>query len=304
MAYSPNADILYQFMKSFSSAKSDYKKYAELDILKENLCKIATLYRDYFGIGDLFVSYGESLIDEGDYAGGISVIRIAYDHFTQIANQTTTLIRLAECAFCAGNNEEGKTFLLTLCNKVDNYEESIKLNKLYEVWERYKPFIANELLGLANSKIQKPLSPEECTYSIDQISKSPKNEILELLSEHLNELSAGGKYLDLLSREEFYLFLADEFIEHINSDGIEHYLSCCSTHFPLLSDVFREIGADEALILLEMIKETIPNTTAKIEDAVMDIDFEKEEDFYYKKVEKRLLKQMCTYFLKNKENFK
>ena len=122
---------------------------------------------------------------------------------------------------------------------------------------------------------------------------------------------ANGKRLDLLSKQELNVYLIDEFVITINSDGLENYFAYCAQHFIGLCSALEQIGCTEAQELWNKIKDKIskvPINDPKFEKALLqvadrDVNFENEEAFYYKKVEKKLLSKLSQYVLKNTEFF-
>ena len=289
---------LDRLLMLFYGLKRDYKRHGDISELTKKALNIAELYGDYMCAGDILVTYGEELISGGDRCGGMTVIRIAYNEFKHIANQTVMLMRLAEAALDDGNVDDGKKYISELCKRVDNLEESISVNELTDIFKRYKSYFEEVLSEISEGQKKTPLSPSECTLSIADILKAPKERALGQLSEHLNELTADGKFPEILSRQEYCIFIADEFVEHVNSDGISHYLESCHEHFPLLPHVFKEFDVSEGVRLTEMIDKAIRKSGTAF------IGLKKEEGFYYKKVEEKLLENMYSYFVKNKEAFK
>jgi len=309
-----NADLamVVAFMESLQTAANDYKKQKNAEQLLKDLTALADSYREYFGFGDLILKYADDLIRDGDYDMGIRIIRLVYEKFSQIANITCLNIRLAEYEFENQNTQNGINFLQNLCDKLDNYEESIKDNDLWGVWEKYKHFVEVDIPSA--KEFAKPVSPNECTRSIKEILESPKDQILELVSEHLGQLCANGAHTELLSKEEFNVYLIDEFISTVNSDGIDHYLYYNGKRFPLLCEAIRIIGHKGACDLMKRIKKKVKNVPDNADEEVWQAaidkleergkDFEAEEDFYYEKVENELINSVCEYVLENSEQFK
>lgn len=309
-----NADLamVVAFMESLQTAANDYKKQKNAEKLIKDLTALADSYREYFGFGDLILKYGDDLIRDGDYDTGIRIIRLVYEKFSQIANITCLNIRLAEYEFENQNTQNGINFLQNLCDKLDNYEESIKDNDLWDVWEKYKHFVKDEIAPVEDTVC--PVSPDGCTHSIKEILESPQDQILELLSEHLGELCANGTRTELLSREEFNVYLIDEFISTVNSDGIDHYLYYRGINFHLLCKAIEIIGHSKASDLMKRIKKKVKNVPDTADEDVWQEaidkleekgkDFEAEEEFYYEKVENELINSVCEYFLENSERFK
>ena len=302
-----------KFIKLFEGAKQNYKKTKNAEILYTAFERMAELYCDYFGIGDLFLGYAEELIDNGSYNAGVEIIRIVEKHFKVVANQTLLCIRLAEWEFKNGDAEKGKAYLENLVSKVDNYEESIEINGLSTVWSKYK---ANLALPKSIHFMKKsPLSPDECTLCIEEIMKlSQDDALLSELSTHLNELCAYGEQINILSEPERTVFYINEFIEDVNSDGISHYLYYRGDHFRKLFAFVIEMNCSCCLTLLNMIAKKfprgkIPSNIEKIQNQLESmadhgVDFEAEERIYYEQVEAELVKTLLSYIMNHMDSFR
>ncbi len=302
--------VFEKFLADFSSAKTNYKKQKDITILKKDVEAISAEFYEYFGIGDVLLGYGEELFSAGDREAGIAVFKILEKYFeNNIANQTLLFVRLAEFEFNKGNTDAGKDYLLSACRSIDNFEESIQNNELEDVWEKYRHYVENEISHPASNKL---LAPDECSQQMDEIIKLPQDELLFALSEHLAELSANGNKLDLLSEQELNVYLVDEFVVTINSDGLENYFDYCAPHFIGLCSALEQIGCTEAQELWNKIKDKIsqaPINDPKFEKALLhladrDVNFENEEAFYYKKVERKLFSQISQYVKNNLDSFR
>ncbi len=302
-----------KFIKLFEGAKQNYKKTKNAEILYTAFERMAELYCDYFGIGDLFLGYAEELIDNGSYDAGVEIIRIVEKRFKVVANQTLLCIRLAEWEFENGNADRGKEYLERLMSKVDNYEESIEINELTDVWNKYKA-----TLRLSNSvhfMKKEPRRPNECTLCIEDIMKLPQDDtLLSALFTHLNELCAYGLQINILSKPEKNVFYINEFIEDVNSGGISHYLYYRGDHFQELLASVTEANCSICLILLNMIEKkfprnNIPSNVEKIQNHIedmenRDVDFETEEVVYYEQVEHELVETLLSYVVNHKDDFR
>ena len=303
--------VLEKFLKQFSAIKCSYKNTKDVISLKNSIIMILEEYKEYYGIGDLLLMYGEELISSGEQVSGISVLKIIRDFRVDVANQTLLYVRLAENAFFNGNTYECRDFLLLWLDKVDNYEESIEINGLQSVWERCRHLVENEIRKVEFSA---PTDSHECSVTLNDIIELPQDEFIYAMSERLDELSADGKRLDLLSGQEFFVFLINEFIEDINSDGLEHYFSYNSAHFIDLYRAFCDVGCADAKELWNKINKSIlsyfdldensgvEKVLSKIADSEINLD--EEESFYYEKVEKNLLRDVYRYVLKKQSCFK
>jgi len=308
-------NMLYAFIERLTTIEKEYKKSKDISELKTQLVSLANDYREYFGIGDLFVAHGEQFVDNGDYEAGIIFMLTAHTTFSQIANTTTLYLRLAENEFMRGNVEQGKEYLLRFCTSKDNYEESAGINGLTDIWEKYRYYIQTEIpASVKFNANQKPLSPESCSMSINDILKLSKDDLLSAISEHLNELCGSGDFLNVLTVPERNVYLIDQLITDINSDGIEHYLAYNGLNFAQTQAALREIGDTQAVVLMEMIQRKFPRSKVPTREAALQatlekmenkgIDFESEEDFYYECVENSTLDLLYNYILENTNSFR
>ena len=310
--YQMGVSSVENFIRLFEGTKKKYKKTKDASALYAAYERIAELYGDRFGVGDLILGYGEELIDSGSYDVGIELVRIVERCFKAVANQTLLCIRLAEWEFENGNAEKGKTYLQRLACRVDNYEESIAANELTDVWNKYRMNL--DLPKSVNLYEKAPLSPDECTLAIEDIMQLPQDELLLRLSEHLNELCAYGERTELLSVAEQTAFYIDEFIEDMNSDGLSHYLYYRGDHYEqLLSSVARmDCPSGQALFGLiskKFPQGKIPRDGEKIQSALekmekRGIDFEDAEQIYFEKAEKELLSSLIEFVTANSASFR
>ncbi len=308
-------NLLYTFIERLTTTEKEYKKSKDISQLKTQLASLANDYREYFGIGDLFVAHGAQFVDNGDYEAGIVFMTTAHTAFSQIANTTTLYLRLAENEFMSGNVEQGKEYLIRFCTAKDNYEESAKINGLTDVWEKYRHYVQNDVpASMSFNANQNLLSPESCSMNINDILKLPKDDLLPAISEHLNELCGNGNFLNVLTASERTVYLIDQLITDVNSDGIEHYLTYNGLNFAQTQAAFREIADTEALVLMEKIQRKFPRSKVPTKDsslqAVLEkmenkgIDFEQEEEFYYQHVENPTLELLYNYILENADDFR
>ena len=77
----------------------------------EEICKF---YRDFFGIGDLLLSYGESLIKKEESEAGIAILRLVEKHFKFVANEALFCLRLADATFKSGDEASGKSYFSSM----------------------------------------------------------------------------------------------------------------------------------------------------------------------------------------------
>ena len=308
-----NIKFLEQFIKLFEETKRNYIKTKDADALCASLENISELYGEYLGIGDLLLQYGEDIIDSEGADIGFEIIRIVEKYFKTVANQTLLCIRLAEWEFERGNAEKGKEYLERLVSKVDNYEESIEVNGLTDVWNKYK---ANLTLPKSIRFMKRsPLSPDECTICIEEILKLPQDDtLISELSTHLNELCGYGEQINIFSEAEQTVFYINEFIEDINSDGISHYLYYRGNHFQELFASVKKVNCASCRTLLDMIAGKFPHSkiSSDIEkikthlECMEDhgVDFDAEEQIYYEQVEAELTKALLSYVANHADDFR
>lgn len=212
-------------------------------------------HRNVQMIGDLIINVAEEKIKAGDYDTGILYILSVYESgYLNSYDDVTIYLRLAEYYIENGEIDKGKDFLIRLCNEtVDNYEEALKFRNLNSIWEKYKDLV------------------KDCV-------KTPVS-----LDNETNE--------DIPTPEE----LLEELLEEVCSGGFDAYLSYHSKYF------YETIMAAEKLkkpctinVLKRVAKKfpdgKVPNSPEMTESIIIDneLDFEKEDDYFYKRVEKEL----------------
>jgi hypothetical protein len=192
--------------------------------------------------------------------------------------------------------EKGISYLMKLCcETTDNYEESIAFRELTQVWERYKHLVEGKVPASFIRNANAPLKPEECSMQIKDILELPEEDILLELSTHLYELSGCGECLNYLNKWERLVFYLDTLIVDINSDGILYFIDYHRTRIKQTKKAMEELGVHTGVQLLEDIQKKVKR---RIED------FEDEEAFYYKFVEKDLLAELYRYVMSNKSRFR
>lgn len=302
------------FFGKLEAMVAEYKRTLDLDALRIKADALICDNREEIRAGSVIISTGEDLIDDDYYDAGIVLLKVAYDNGCLDGNITVMLVRLAENEFKNGNVDAGKKYILELCDYIDNYEETIGFNGLTDVWEKYKHYVTADIENLERMRNPEPLSPEECSESIEDIFTLCDGELLCELSIHLRELSASGNRIDLLTPQETNVYYVDEFIENINSDGLDHYLFYYGTNFESLRSALAEIGCKAAIELTDRVikrlpRKRIPQNLDKWQDVlisleVKDIDFEDLEDFYFETVESQILRALSDYVKANREHFR
>ncbi len=231
-----------------------------------------------------------------------------------IANTTEHFMTLAEKYVNEERLEEAKACLILLCESCDNYEESIEFNELTEKWQKYRYLVENLVPPSVKFNSTVPLLPEECTMQIKDILSLSDEEILPALSKHLSEISGGGEATDLLNKWESIVYYADELCVEVNSGGFDSYLYYHGLHFENALKALEAISAFDCLEILNCVKKKFPQKLIpKNEKALQDtidsmeeknINFEEEENLFYSKGEKELLKCLSSYVKENKKHFR
>lgn len=285
------------FCKEFLAIYEKYQVEENINSLKNQLYKLARKYKKYGFAGNYFVNFGDEIIEKGEREAGILYLQIATEIFGAYADEVTCFLRYAEYYIEKGEHEKGVSYLMKLCcETTSNYEESIEFRELTHVWERYKHLVEGKVpASIKVNEGNSPLSPEECSKQIQDILELSKDELLLELSTHLYEMSGGGDYLNYLNKWERLVYYLDTLCVDINSDGIEHFVEYHGTHMKQTKKAMEELGLQSGVRLLEDIQKKVRR---HIED------FEDEEDFYYKSVEKELLDGLYTYVIENKSRFR
>ena len=240
------------------------KKFVLLDKLLAGLQKCHTQketekyikkYRNVQMIGDLIINAAEDKIKAGDYDTGILYILSVYESkYIDDYDEVTVFLRLAEYYINNGDTEKGKAFLIRMCNEtVDNYEEALKFRNLFKVWKKYK--------HLVEGRVKTPVSLDN-----EENKEVPTPE--ELLEELLEEVCSGG-FDTYLSYHSKYFYETIRAAEILNKPNAVEVLRRVAKRFP---------------------DGKIPDSPEKTEKLIIDnkLDFEKEDDFFYKNVEKEL----------------
>lgn len=231
-----------------------------------------------------------------------------------VRNVTEYCMERAQACFAAGDTEYGKAYLVAMCRTISNYEESLEINELTELWTRYRPLVAELIPESVVFNGVSPKTPAQCSIPIRDILGKGDDELLTELSDHVGELSGMGASLGVLNRWERTFYYADELCMELNSGGFEGYLYYHGTHFEKACCSVREVGAAEMSALLEAVRgkfprgripkseEAIQNAMDKLEDR--GIDFEAEDDRYYGTAERELLDRLAAWVRANGERFR
>lgn len=234
--------------------------------------------------------------------------------YAHVANKTMHYMKLAQDSLEQGDMEHGRMYLILLCTETSNYEESIAWNGLTPLWEQYRHLVEGLVPPSVKSMDAQPMCPEQCTMQIGDILALPADEILTELSAHLNEQSANGTAMHCLNKWERMAYYADELCSEINSGGFDGYLYYHGLHFEKAYQAFEAMGAPQMLQLMDVVRakfprQRIPKSEESLQNAMdameeQGIDFEAEDNIYYKTTEKELLEKTLTFVLKNKNHFR
>ena len=135
----------------------------------------------------IMMNYADELRNKGkrDIANLIYLEMVENKHLKYIYDEVTLYLRLAEYYINNGEIEKGKSYLLLLCDEVDNYEEAIEFRELTAEWQKLKPYVVDE--------IKPPLVTMNDT---DEDEFVPDDDLLELF---LSEMASGGIHAYLTS---------------------------------------------------------------------------------------------------------
>ena len=282
------------------------------------LDKLVHTYGIFAGIADHLIHIGESYIENGDQAAGFIFLQTVSSKIPLciVMNKVTLFLRMADYHFQNCEEDLGIEYLTKLCTQtVDNYEESIEINGLTEVWQKYMHYIAGKVpASICINNTPSPLDPKESQRNIQRIFALPKEEILSELSAHLQQQSIGGEYLNGLNKWELTFFYIDELCMEVNSGGFGHYLYYYGHHFEKCYHALEAIQSKEAITLLDQIKAKFPKqkisrSIDRLQSILDDmeengIDFEKEDEMYYDLIERQIMDKLLDFVLQNQQRFK
>lgn len=301
---------LDKFIFQADFVRQSYYDSKDLIQLKKDLDNLTTDYKEYFGCGDYLIKIADELIAQGDYDAGLIINKTVLEHFDCIADDVTLYLRLAECYLEKGDEKMGTEYLILLCTETaDNYEEAISFRELDDVWQKYKHLVENKVPASLVT-IPKVLSPEECSMQINDILKQSEDDMRFGLYYHLCERTADGEEISYLNKTEKNIFYTVEFIEKMNTEGLDAYLYENGNHFAALKKAVEAVGVQKAVEFLNTVelcfpRKSVPKKLESIQNAVdkleeKGIDFEKEYDFYMENINNELIKIITQYTLDNK----
>ena len=263
---------------------------------------------------DQLLMLGNSYIESGDTAAGIACMQAVKKFFPRFNNETLYHLRMAQYHIENGDEASGRACLLTLCRRVGNYEESIEVNGLTPLWEKYKHLVQGLVAPSGRVMTSRTKTKAECDTRIHDILALPDEDILNELSTHLQELTGNGEVIQALNKWERTAYYVDELCMEVNSGGFEGYLYYHGTHFEKAYKALEQMGAGQMTALLDRVREKFPrNRIPKTLDSIQNtmdrmeekgVDFEAEDDCYYGGTERELLERLTAYVRENAKHFR
>ncbi len=294
----------------------NFEKDNDLKHLEESLSAFAEKYKNHNSIGDTLINRGDEYYLSGNTRAGQIFMLTVDKYFDDVFDKTTLFLRCAEYYIEKGETEKGIQHLISLCEEIGNYEESIAFRELTDVWQKYK--------HLVEGKVKKSIfvygescdesdsvSPENCSMQISDILKLEDDRLLAELSTHLYELSADGENPKDLNRWEKTVFFADEFWQEINSDGIDGYLYYYGCNFADAYSAFKKLKAEKTVAILSSVQDKFPDK--KIPKALVllqdyldenEPDFQNEEKDFYNTCQKEIKDKLLCFIYKNQNRFR
>ena len=305
----------FQVPCGLTEIRRRYKADPSFAWLDDQLTQFVKKYRNDYLIGNLLVEAGDDAMEKGDAETAFAFLKAA-EKCPNGADETTLYLRLAQIYLEKGDQETGIAYLIRLCTEgPSNYEESISFRELTEVWNRYRHLVD----GLVPPSVSiysgpRPLSPDECSKSIDEIWALPEDEILSALSDHVGEMSGSGGELNYLNKWERSFYYLDEISMEVNSGGFDSYLFHCGEHFHKARKALDAIDSPAMTALLDTVTAKFPRgKVPKSMDAIQNalekleekgVDFEDQDDAYYNGVEVEFLDRLLVWILDNKKHFR
>lgn len=223
---------------------------------QKDVSKFIKKYKSVEYLPMIMMNYADELRNKGKYdiANLIYLEIVENKHLKYIYDEVTLYLRLGEYYINNGEVGKGKSYLISLCDEVDNYEEAIECRELTVGWQKLKPYVADEIkpsLVIMNDT--------------DEDEFVPDDELLELF---LSEMSSGGIHAYLTS----YGHLLERTLKMARAK-----------EKPVTVDLLE-------LIKTKYFKGEMPQKLATIENIIDKNDwwFEDEFDQYYYEIEKEL----------------
>lgn len=314
--------IYDNFRSEYEQLKQQYSSSKSPQDLVAGIRRLAGI-PDYHTFARFLFFLGNSYMENGDFEAGVACMKNTVACFSYMDHYGVFYLRMAQYHIENGNTKAGINYLVWLCTEVVNFEDQLAMYNLTEIWEKYKPLVADKIdesvdneeqKSVADISVSQPKHPNECTQTIAQILSLPESDLLSALSAHLGEMTANGAALNCLNKWERSFYYADEMCMEVNSGGFEGYLYYHGTHFTKACKVFEQISAEQMVRLMAQIQNKFPSGhIPKSEEAiqnVMDrmeedgIDFDDEDEIYYTSAEKELLDRLMAYVLENQNHFR
>lgn len=223
---------------------------------QDNVAKFIKKYRNLDYLAMIMINYAEELISKNKYDTAC-LIYLEIDgnkNLKYISDEVTLWFRLGEYYIRKGEIEKGKSYLIKLCNEVENYEESFGFRELTDEWQKLKPYVVNEIKP---SLIINADTEDDETMTDDAL--------LELF---LEEMGSGGLHAYLT----YY------------GHRLEETLDAAKRKEKKVTVELLE------LIKTQYFKGKMPTKVETIENIILKNDwwFEEEDDKYYYEIEKEL----------------
>ncbi len=223
---------------------------------RKDVAKFIRKYKSVDYLDMIMINYAEELIVKNKYdtAYLIYLEIVENKNLMYISDEVTLWFRLGEYYINKGDVEKGKSYLIKLCNEVENYEESLGFRELTAEWQKLKSYVIDEikpsLITIKDTKDDEPMTEDE---------------LLELF---LEEMASGGVHAYLTCyghRLEETLSAAKHKEKYITVELLE-------------------------LIKTKYFKGKMPKKVETIENIILKNDWWFEEEFenYYYEIEKEL----------------
>lgn len=314
--------IYDHFRSEYEQLKQQYSTSKSPQDLVAGIRRLAGI-PDYRPFARFLFFLGNSYMESGDFEAGVACMKSTVACFSYMDHYGVFYLRMAQYHIENGNTKAGINYLVWLCTEVADFKNQLAMYNLTEIWEKYKPLVADKAAEPAVDKVQKPITsiptphpkhPSECSQTIEQVLSLPEVEVLSALSTHLGEMTANGAVLNRLNKWERNFYYADEICMEVNSGGFQGYLYYHGTHFAKACQAFGQIGAEQMLRLMDRIPRKFPRSRVpKSETAIQNvldrmeddgINFDDEDEIYYSSAQRELLVCLLSYVKGNARHFR
>lgn len=306
--------LINSITSQLKEMKKSFDRSGDLKQLEKNVSDFSKKYKNHLGIGDLLINLGEDFYKTGQIEAGQIFMLTIDKYFEDVFDVTTLFLRCGEYYIENGETEKGTEYLINLCEGIGNYEESIALRELTDVWNRYKNYVEGKVEKsiVVNDEAESALpSPESCSMKIEDILPLPDDRLLIEISTHLYELSLEGEFPEDLNKWERTVFLADEFWQEVNSGGIYGYLYSYGYNWEQMCDAFKRLKTDKTLAILTDIKNKFPDCKVPAGLAALQVfldenepDFDEEDNRFYEFCQKEIEEKLLSFIRKNEIHFR